>query len=92
MLGDAPRVRTALARDAELVRRPLGARAWLPLLYVTHSAFLGGERTDGLVACADALLAAGADPKKATRAGRTDRRGPQSALYTARPAVRTSRA
>ena len=42
--------------------RPAGAREWLPLLYVAHSAFLGGERTDGLLACARALLDAGADP------------------------------
>ena len=80
VLGDAPRVRTALAGDAELVRRPLGARAWLPLLYVTHSAFLGGERTDGLVACAEALLAAGADPNASYP---EPERGPQSALYGA---------
>ena len=62
MLGEVERVRAALARDPALATRPTGARDWLPLLYVTHSAFLGGERTDGLVACARALLDAGADP------------------------------
>ena len=62
VLGETDRVRAALARDAGAATRPVGAREWLPLLYVAHSAFLGGERTDGLVACARALLDAGADP------------------------------
>ena len=62
VLGDADRVRAALAADPGLATRPTGARDWLPLLYPCHSAFLGGERTDGLVACARALLDAGADP------------------------------
>ena len=62
VLGEAERVRAALARDPEAASRPAGAREWLPLLYVTHSAFLGGERTDGLLDCARALLDAGADP------------------------------
>ena len=62
VLGDAERVRAALAADPGLATRPTGARDWLPLLYPCHSAFLGGERTDGLVACARALLDAGADP------------------------------
>lgn len=62
VLGDRDRVGSALAADPDLVRRPLGARSWEPLLYVTHSAFLGGERNEALVACARALLAAGADP------------------------------
>ena len=62
VLGEAERVRAALARDPGAATRPAGARDWLPLLYVTHSAFLGGERTDGLLACARALLDAGADP------------------------------
>ena len=62
VLGDAERVRAALAGDPGVARRAFGARGWEPLLYVTHSAFLGGERTDGLVACARLLLAAGADP------------------------------
>ena len=62
VLGDAERVRAALARDRGVATRPVGARDWLPLLYPCHSAFLGGERTDGLLACAQALLDAGADP------------------------------
>ena len=62
VLGDAERVRAALERDPGLATRPGGARDWLPLLYPCHSAFLGGERTDGLLACARALLDAGADP------------------------------
>ncbi|HEY6887117.1 MAG TPA: hypothetical protein VI300_05030, partial [Solirubrobacter sp.] len=41
---------------------PLGHRGWAPLVYVTHSAFLGGERTGALVETARALLDAGADP------------------------------
>ena len=62
VLGEAERVRAALAREPGLATQPLGERDWLPLLYPCHSAFLGGERTDGLVACARALLDAGADP------------------------------
>ena len=62
VLGEAARVGAALERDPGAATRPAGARDWLPLLYVTHSAFLGGERTDGLLACARALLDAGADP------------------------------
>jgi ribosomal protein S18 acetylase RimI-like enzyme len=62
VLGDADRVRAALAADPGVATRPTGARDWLPLLYPCHSAFLGGERTDGLVACARALLDTGADP------------------------------
>src|SRR3954452_2684066 len=62
VLGEAERVRAALARDPGLATRPGGARDWLPLLYPCHSAFLGAERTDGLVECAQVLLEAGADP------------------------------
>ena len=62
VLGEAERVRAALARDPGLATRAGGARDWLPLLYPCHSAFLGGERTDGLVECARVLLDAGADP------------------------------
>jgi ankyrin repeat protein/GNAT superfamily N-acetyltransferase len=62
VLGDAERVTATLSRDPGTARRALGLRAWQPLLYVAYSAFLGGERTDGLVACAEALLRAGADP------------------------------
>ena len=65
VLGDAQRVGAALARDPGTARRALGLRGWQPLLYVAYSAFLGGERTGGLVACAQALLGAGADPDAA---------------------------
>ena len=65
VLGDAERVGAGLAGDPGAARRALGARGWQPLLYVTYSAFLGGERTDGLVACAEVLLGAGADPDAA---------------------------
>ncbi|HEX6618748.1 MAG TPA: hypothetical protein VF024_03770, partial [Solirubrobacteraceae bacterium] len=50
VLGDAGRVDAALARDPGAARRALGLHGWQPLLYVAYSAFLGGERTDGLVA------------------------------------------
>jgi hypothetical protein len=62
VLGEASRVRATLERDGAAASRPTGARGWLPLLYVTHSTFLGGERTDGLLDSARALLDAGADP------------------------------
>jgi ankyrin repeat protein/GNAT superfamily N-acetyltransferase len=65
VLGDDERVRTELARDPGAASQPLGSRRWEPLLYVTYSEFLGGERTDGLLACARALLDAGADPNAA---------------------------
>jgi len=65
VIGDADVVGAALADDPGLATRPIGARSWQPLLYVTYSAFLGGERTDGLLACARALLDAGADPNAA---------------------------
>src|SRR4051812_48336359 len=65
VLGEAERVAAVLARDPSAATRATGARSWLPLLYVTHSAFLGGERTDGLVESARALLDAGADPDAA---------------------------
>jgi ankyrin repeat protein/GNAT superfamily N-acetyltransferase len=65
VVGDDERVGAALAADVAAASRPLGARGWAPLLYVAYSAFLGGERTDGLVACARTLLGAGADPNAA---------------------------
>ena len=80
VLGDATAVGSAVGRDLGLATTPLGARGWLPLLYVTHSAFLGTERTDGLLACAEALLEAGADPDASFD---EPERGPQSALYGA---------
>jgi hypothetical protein len=80
VLGQAERVAAVLARDPGAASRPTGARDWLPLLYVTHSAFLGGERTDGLLACARALLDAGADPDATWPHPEF---GPLSALYGA---------
>src|SRR4029079_14142363 len=55
LLGDVERV-AGMDPNAPVVHR-----GWAPLVYVTHSAFLGGERTDALVANARALLAAGAE-------------------------------
>lgn len=69
VLGDLDRIGPALGSG------PLGARGWEPLLYVTHSAFVGGSRTDGLLACARALLDAGADPNVARDDGETALRG-----------------
>jgi ankyrin repeat protein len=65
VLGDAERVSAALADDPGLATRAIGDHRRPPLLYVTYSEFLGGERTDGLLACARALLDAGADPNAA---------------------------
>jgi ankyrin repeat protein/ribosomal protein S18 acetylase RimI-like enzyme len=64
VLGDVERVRAELARDPGAAVRPVGSRRWEPLLYVTYSELLG-ERTEGLLACARALLDAGADPDAA---------------------------
>ena len=82
VLGEAERVREALARDAGAATAG-GARDGLPLLYVTHSAFLGGERTDGLLECARVLLTPA--PTR-TRAGSTPSSA-RSARSTARPGV-----
>ena len=87
VLGDAARVRAALASDAGLATRPTGARDWLPLLYPCHSAFLGGERTDGLVACAQRSSRPAQTP---TRAGST-RSSARWARSTARRASPASR-
>jgi hypothetical protein len=69
-----------LARVALDAALALGARSWPPLLYVAYSASLGGERTDGLVACAQALLRASADPDAASQDDGYDR---PSALHGA---------
>jgi len=65
VLGDADALGAALRGDPGLAVREIGARRWLPLLYVAYSAFLGGGRTGGLLACARALLDGGADPNAA---------------------------
>jgi GNAT superfamily N-acetyltransferase len=80
VLGDARRVTATLARDPGTASRALGLHGWQPLLYVAYSAFLGGERTDGLVACAEALLGVGADPDAAWEDDGYDR---MSALHGA---------
>jgi ankyrin repeat protein/GNAT superfamily N-acetyltransferase len=73
VLGDNERVGAALAGDPGAASRALGVRGWEPLHYVAYTAFLGGERTDGLVACAEALLGAGADPNAAREDDEYDR-------------------
>jgi ankyrin repeat protein len=78
--GTVDVVAAALQRDPGAAGRETGARNWAPLVYVTHSAFLGGERTDNLLACAVALLDAGADPDAAWRHPEF---GALSALYGA---------
>src|SRR4051812_13775255 len=61
VLGDASRVPLPDVARAAAV----GSRGWPALCYVTHSVYLGGERTDALLACARALLDAGGDPDAA---------------------------
>jgi ankyrin repeat protein len=80
LLGDTGAVGQALAADREPPRAEVGLRGWPPLSYVCHSAFLGGERTGDLVACAELLLDAGADPDSSFPHPEF---GPQSALYGA---------
>jgi GNAT superfamily N-acetyltransferase len=58
----------------------VGSKGWPALCYVTFSVYLGGERTDALLASARALLAAGADVDAAWV---HPEYGPQSALYGA---------
>lgn len=59
---------------------PLEPLGWLPLVLVAHSRYLGGARTDALVASAERLLDAGADPDGAFVHAEF---GAQSALYGA---------
>ena len=87
VLGDAERVRAALAADPGLATRPTGARDWLPLLYPCHSAFLGGERTE---ASSRARGRCSRPAPTRTRAGSTPSSA-RSARSTARRASRTSR-
>jgi ankyrin repeat protein/GNAT superfamily N-acetyltransferase len=59
---------------------PLEPLGWLPLVYVAHSRYLADRRTDELVASAERLLEAGADPN----ASYADPEfGAQSVLYGA---------
>ena len=64
---------------------PLG---WLPLVYVAHSRYLAERRTDGLVAAAERLLEAGADPNASYAHPEF---GAQSALYGAAGIAHESR-
>jgi ankyrin repeat protein/GNAT superfamily N-acetyltransferase len=63
--GDVERVGAQLDRDPDAAHRRVGSRNWEPLLYVAYSELIGGDRTQGVVACARALLDAGADPNAA---------------------------
>src|SRR5918999_1380577 len=61
VLGDVAPVRAALGEDPGLVGRPVGARAWVPLLYPCHSCFIADHR-NGIREIVRLLLDAGADP------------------------------
>ena len=64
LLGDSARVESHLTRSATLATKAGGAREWEPLLYLCHTKLEFGprERPDGVVRCAQQLLALGADP------------------------------
>lgn len=64
VLGDAARVRAALARDPDLATRPDARTGWTALHAVCASRWhrLDPARADGLVTVAALLLDAGADP------------------------------
>ncbi|MEE3625169.1 ankyrin repeat domain-containing protein [Nitrospirillum sp. BR 11752] len=65
-MGDATRVRQAIARDPTWVDRPGGPLNLPPLVAVTHSSLVRVPGfTERLRDCAGALLAAGADPNQA---------------------------
>ena len=57
--GKLARVRDLLAEDPESASRPLGQRAWAPLLHACFSRLTDGRDTLAIV---EALLGAGADP------------------------------
>jgi ankyrin repeat protein len=78
--GERELVAAALERDPGLVGHELGELSWLPLVYVCRSTLLGGPRTDDLIACAELLLDAGADPDSSCRHPEF---GDLSALYGA---------
>lgn len=64
-VGDEARLREAIARDAGWVHRAGGPLALPPLVAVTHSSLLRLPAfSDKLRACAQLLLAAGADPNQ----------------------------
>jgi ankyrin repeat protein len=64
LLGDVRRVETGLTGRSLSPTAPGGPRAWEPLLYLCHTSLAFGHATrrDGLVRCAELLLAQGADP------------------------------
>jgi len=76
VLGETELIPVAAVATA----RGVGSKGWPALCYVTFSAYLGGERTEALLATARALLDAGADPNAAWR---HPKYGRQSALYGA---------
>src|SRR5690349_12311479 len=63
LLGDVAEVERRLSERASLATELGGPRSWAPLLYLCHTSLEFGApaRRDGLVACARALLARGAD-------------------------------
>jgi ankyrin repeat protein len=81
--GEVERVRELLRADPAAALAPDAARGWPPLLYACHSCWhqIDPARADGLVAVAELLLEAGADPDSSN--GRPSRHGYQSALYGA---------
>ncbi|GLS44657.1 ankyrin repeat domain-containing protein [Methylobacterium brachythecii] len=61
--GDTPRIRQALSADADWVHRPGGPSGMTPLIAVTHSRLILEQPfVAGLLASAELLLRAGADP------------------------------
>ncbi|MCE4222746.1 hypothetical protein HCU64_03195 [Methylobacterium sp. C25] len=82
-IGDAPRIRSALAADPDWVHRPGGPSGMTPLIAVTHSRLILEDAfTGGLLASAELLLRAGADPN-ATWIDPRSPDSPLSALYGA---------
>ena len=72
ILGDAARVSEALRRDPDLATRPDPRSGWTPLHAVSASRWNQFEpaRSDGLLAVAQLLIEAGADPVARTGWGR----------------------
>ena len=60
--GRCPLPRSCSASPSRSIRSCRSPRSAGCRFYVTHSRYLGGERTDALVASAERLLEAGADP------------------------------
>ncbi|WP_172299586.1 ankyrin repeat domain-containing protein [Pseudoruegeria sp. HB172150] len=80
---DIDHVRKVLAEDPDAVNRPLGARGRRPILHLAFSQHIhGGGNEANMLAVADALLAAGADPNDSYPFD-GDENTPLSALYGA---------